>query len=47
MKGNTMDHESIRGKDRKIRNSISAAYNNYKEFEGKKYTGMRIGGTHH
>ena len=42
-----MDLESIKGKEHKIsktRNNISPAYNDYKEFEGRKYTGMRVGG---
>jgi hypothetical protein len=26
--------------------NISKGYNEYKEFEGRKYTGMRVGGTH-
>jgi hypothetical protein len=50
MEGNTMNLESIRGREhkiRKIRNNISTAYNDYKEFEGRKYTGMRVGGAHH
>ena len=50
MEGNTMDLESIKGKEQKIsktRNNISTAYNDYKEFEGRKYTGMRVGGVHH
>ena len=25
---------------------ISKTYNEFKEFEGKKYTGMRVGGSH-
>jgi hypothetical protein len=47
MEGNTMNLESVRGKEDKIRNNISRAYNEYKEFEGRKYTGMRVGGAHH
>lgn len=47
MEGNTVDHESIRGKEDKIRNNISTAYNDYKMFEGRKYTGMMVGGVHH
>jgi hypothetical protein len=43
MEGNTLDHESIRGKEDKIRNNISTAYNDYKMFEGRKYTGMMVG----
>jgi hypothetical protein len=26
---------------------ISASYNSFKEFEGKRYTGMKMGRTHH
>jgi hypothetical protein len=44
---NTMGLESIRGKEHEIGNSISTVYNDYKMFEGRKYTGMRVGGTHH
>jgi hypothetical protein len=50
MEGNTMDLESIKRKEHKIsktRNNISTTYNDYKEFEGRKYTGMRVGGVHH
>jgi hypothetical protein len=47
MEGNTMNLESIRDKDNKIRNNLSTAYNDYKEFEGRKYTGVRVGGAHH
>jgi hypothetical protein len=35
-----MDLKTIQRKD------ISKRYNEYKEFEGKKYTGMKVGGTH-
>jgi hypothetical protein len=47
MEGNTLNLESIRRKEHKIRNNISTAYNDYKEFEGRKYTDMRVGGAHH
>jgi hypothetical protein len=30
----------------KIKKHISTGYNEYKDFEGKKYTGMRVGGIH-
>jgi hypothetical protein len=43
MEGNTMNLESVLGNGHKISNNISTAYNDYKEFEGKKYTGMRVG----
>ncbi len=29
-----------------LRSGISNGYNQYKEFEGRKYTGMRVGGGH-
>jgi hypothetical protein len=45
MEANNMD--SVRKKELKIRNSVSTAYNDYKEFEGRKYIGMRVGGVHH
>ena len=41
-----MDLKTIQSKENKIRKDISNGYNEYKEFEGKKYTGMRVGGTH-
>jgi hypothetical protein len=41
-----MGLESIQRKDNKIRNDSSKGYSEYKEFEGRKYTGMRVGGTH-
>jgi hypothetical protein len=41
-----MDLETIHRKGSEIRKDISKGYNEYKEFEGKKYTGMRVGGTH-
>ena len=41
-----MGLETIQKKDNEIRKDISKGYNQYKEFEGKKYTGMRVGGTH-
>jgi len=40
-----MDLETIQRKENEIRKDISKGYNEYKEFQGKKYTGMRIGGT--
>jgi hypothetical protein len=30
----------------RLGNIFPMAYNEYKDFEGKKYTGMRVGGTH-
>jgi hypothetical protein len=41
-----MDLKTIQRKENEIRKHISNGYNEYKEFEGKKYTGMRVGGTH-
>jgi hypothetical protein len=41
-----MGLETIHRKENKIRKDISKGYNEYKEFEGRKYTGMRVGGTH-
>ena len=41
-----MDLKIIQSKENKIRKDISKGYNEYKDFEGKKYTGMRVGGTH-
>jgi hypothetical protein len=43
-----MDLETIQRKDNEIarKKDISKGYNEYKEFEGKKYTGMRVGGSH-
>jgi hypothetical protein len=41
-----MGLETIQKKDNEIRKDISKGYDQYKEFEGKKYTGMRVGGTH-
>jgi len=41
-----MGLETIQRKENEIRKHTSNGYNEYKEFEGKKYTGMRVGGTH-
>ena len=38
-----MGLETIHRKENKIRKDISKGYNGYKEFEGRKYTGMRVG----
>lgn len=40
-----MDLETIHEKENEIR-KISKRYNEYKELEGRKYTGMRVGGNH-
>ena len=42
-----MGIESIQRKSDEISQNISRAYNQYKEYEGRKYTGMKVGGTHH
>src|SRR5215211_6967096 len=41
-----MDLETIERKENELRKDISKGYNKYKKFEGRKYTGMRVGGTH-
>ena len=41
-----MGLETIQRKEDVARKHISNRYNEYKDFEGKKYTGMRVGGTH-
>ena len=41
-----MGLETIHRKEKELRKDISKSYNEYKEFEGRKYTGMRVGGTH-
>ena len=41
-----MDLKTIQRKENVTRRDISKGYNEYKDFEGKKYTGMRVGGTH-
>ena len=41
-----MGLESIQKKDNEIRQNFSKGYNEYKEFEGRKYNGMKVGGTH-
>jgi hypothetical protein len=45
--GGKMGLESIQSKGNKVQRNISTAYNEYKKFEGRQYTGMRVGGTHH
>jgi hypothetical protein len=45
-----MGFEFIQRKSDEISQNFSNAYNQYnqyKEFEGRKYTGMKVGGTHH
>src|SRR5919106_846088 len=41
-----MGLETIRSKENGIRKETSKGYNEYKEFEGKKYTGMKVGRSH-
>ena len=41
-----MRQESIQKKKNGIKKDISRSYNQFKEFEGKKYTGMKVGRTH-
>ena len=41
-----MRQESIQKKKNGIKKDISKSYNQFKEFEGKKYTGMKVGRTH-
>jgi hypothetical protein len=41
-----MRQESIQKKKNAVKNDISKSYNQFKEFEGKKYTGMKVGRTH-
>src|SRR5215212_408519 len=41
-----MGQETIQGKKNAIKKDISKTYNEYKEFEGKQYTGMKVGRGH-
>ena len=41
-----MRQESIQKKKNGVKKDISKSYNKFKEFEGKKYTGMKVGRTH-
>ena len=41
-----MRQESIQKKKNGIKKYISKSYNQFKEFEGEKYTGMKVGRTH-
>jgi adenosine deaminase len=41
-----MRQESIQKKKNGIKQDISKSYNQFKEFEGEKYTGMKVGRTH-
>lgn len=39
--------KKIAPKKREKQSDIAASYNEYKEFEGRQYTGMKIGRSHH
>src|SRR5213596_348827 len=41
-----MRQESIQKKKNGVKKDISKSYNQFKEFEGKKYTGMKVGRSH-
>jgi hypothetical protein len=41
-----MGQEVIQRKRNELKKDISKTYNEYKEFEGQKYTGMKVGGSH-
>jgi hypothetical protein len=41
-----MGQETIQKKQSGSKKDISKAYNEYKEFEGKQYTGMKVGRSH-
>jgi hypothetical protein len=41
-----MGQEAIQKKNNEIKKDISKSYNEYKEFEGKQYTGMKVGRSH-
>jgi hypothetical protein len=41
-----MQHEIIERKKNETKKDISKTYNELKEFEGKQYTGMKVGGSH-
>jgi hypothetical protein len=41
-----MGPETIQRKNNGIKKDISKSYNEYKEFEGKQYTGMKVGRSH-
>jgi len=41
-----MGQEIIQRKKNGIKKDISKTYNEYKEFEGKQYTGMKVGRSH-
>jgi hypothetical protein len=41
-----MGQETIQRKNNGIKKDISKTYNEYKDFEGKQYTGMKVGRSH-
>jgi hypothetical protein len=41
-----MQQETVESKKREIKKDISKTYNEFKEFEGRQYTGMQVGRTH-
>ena len=41
-----MGQEVIQRKGNELKKDISKTYNEYKEFEGRKYTGMKVGRSH-
>ena len=41
-----MRQESVQKKKNGVKKDMSKSYNQLKEFEGKKYTGMKVGRTH-
>ena len=41
-----MGQEIIQRKKNELKKDISKNYNEYKEFEGRKYTGMKVGRSH-
>ena len=41
-----MRQESVQKKKNGVKKDISKSYNQFKDFEGKKYTGMKVGRTH-
>ena len=42
----SMGQETVQRKESGIKKDISKTYNKYKEFEGKQYTGMKVGRSH-
>ena len=46
MTTSTYGQETIQRKKNGIKKDISRTYNEYKQFEGKQYTGMKVGRSH-